>query len=323
MAETRRRLDSARPGTHSWLAYTIIFLRLGRAHFLAGGLVLYGLGGAVALYAGARLNLPALLWGQAAITAIQLMTHYSNDYFDAAADRLNHTPTSWSGGSRVLVNGLLLPAVALVAAQILATGALLVIAVLGIAIRRGALTWMLYLLMLVLSWGYSAPPLQLQRRGLGPIVVLLVVSTLTPLAGFYLQAGKLTLLPILAILPLCCLQLAMQFGVDLPDLEGDQAAGKRTAVVRLGRPRAVRLYSAALMATYALLPLLVLAGLPPLVALAAALPLPLAAWQMSRVSRGMWGIPAAWNSLVFWTVALLMGTAAAETIAFLVLRFLL
>ena len=65
---------------------------------------------------GARLNLPALLWGQAAISAVQLMAQYSNEFFDLAADRANPTPTAWSGGSRVLVEGRLSPAVALAAA---------------------------------------------------------------------------------------------------------------------------------------------------------------------------------------------------------------
>jgi hypothetical protein len=37
------------------------------------------------------------------------MTHYSNDYFDLAADRANFTPTRWSGGSRVLVQTTLPP----------------------------------------------------------------------------------------------------------------------------------------------------------------------------------------------------------------------
>src|SRR3954466_2399733 len=88
-------------------------LRMGRPHFLVGGLLLHWLGVAMALSDGAPLNLPALLWGQAAVTSIQLMTHYSNDYFDLAADLANPTPTHWSGGSRVLPAGWLAPRVAL------------------------------------------------------------------------------------------------------------------------------------------------------------------------------------------------------------------
>ena len=51
------------------------------------------------------------------MTSFQLMTHYANDYFDLEADRANQTPTTWSGGSRVLPAGELSPRVALIAAS--------------------------------------------------------------------------------------------------------------------------------------------------------------------------------------------------------------
>src|SRR5512135_3843261 len=80
---------------------------------------MHAVGLSAALYAGARLNLSALLWGQVVITATQWMVHYANDYFDLAADRANQAPTRWSGGSRILTNGLLSPRVAYVTALIL------------------------------------------------------------------------------------------------------------------------------------------------------------------------------------------------------------
>lgn len=52
-----------------WPAHILTFIRLGRPHFLAGGFLLHGLGVVIALYTGVPLNLPALLWGQVAITA--------------------------------------------------------------------------------------------------------------------------------------------------------------------------------------------------------------------------------------------------------------
>jgi hypothetical protein len=52
-------------------------------------------------------------------------------------------------------------------------------------------------------------------------------------------------------------------------------------------------------------------GLPARVAAGAAATAPIAAWQAWRVWRGGWADPARWNSLGFWAVALLMGTATA------------
>jgi hypothetical protein len=74
--------------------------------------------------------------------------------------------------------------------------------------------------------------------------------------------------------------------------------------------------------TYVNLLLLVFNGVrmdafPLLVSGAAFLPLPLAVWQIKRMMRGDWRNPAHWDSLAFWSIGLLMATAACETAAFL------
>jgi len=298
------------------------FVRLGRPLFLGGGFVLYGLGATIAAQAGASvggaIDWRRFVWGQIAITATQLMTHYCNDYCDYEADRANATPTRWSGGSRVLPAGELPRAVALAAAL-----ALLLVAVGATAYlvaRAGAAPGAAALLAaaIVLSWEYSAPPLRLHSTGWGELDVALVVAFLTPLIGFHLQAGRLAALPVLAVLPLCCLQFAMLLAVEFPDAAGDAATGKRTLVVRLGDDRAARLYQIALVAAYALLMLAVAAGLPPWAALCALAPSPIAAWQFARMQRGAYRDRASWESLAFWSVALLVATAAGELAGFVI-----
>ena len=282
----------------------LALVRLGRPHFLVGGFVLYGLGAALAALAGAVVDGPRYVWGQAAITAIQLMTHYCNDYFDFAADQANTTSTRFSGGSRVLPGGSLSPRVALVAAVVLAGVALLATLVLvrlpGVAPAAAPLL----LMMLALAWEYSAPPLRLHSRGLGELTTALVVTLLTPLAGFYLQAGRFTALPFLTVLPLCAFQFAMLLAIEFPDAAGDASVGKRTLVVRLGGARAARLYNAVLLAAYLSLPPLVLAGMPAPIALAVAATAPVSVWQARRMARGAWAQPARWESLTLVAVAL-------------------
>jgi 1,4-dihydroxy-2-naphthoate octaprenyltransferase len=295
------------------------FIRLGRPLFLVGGVVMHALGAAAALSAGARLNLAALFWGQIAITAIQWMTHYGNDYFDLEADRANATPTNWSGGSRVLPDGLLTPRTALVTALTLAGIAGVAALILAFVVNTGALTIPLLALALGLAWFYSAPPLRLHSRGVGEITAALLVPGLAPQTGFYLQSGGLTPLPFLAVIPLCCLQFAMLLAVDFPDVAGDRAAGKRTLVVRLGAQRAARLYAIVLVTAYLALPVLVIAGLPPLIALAVGLMSPLALLQLWRIRRGDFRNPARWNRFAFYSIALLLGTAAVEAVAFVLL----
>jgi len=293
------------------------FVRLGRPLFLTGGFVLYGLGAAIAARAGAAIDGHRYLWGQIAITATQLMTHYCNDYFDYAADRANLTPTRWSGGSRVLSAGELSRAVALIAA--LALAAIAVAATVCLVARAGAAPGVAALLAaaIVLAWEYSAPPLRLHSTGLGELDTALVVALLTPLVGFHAQAGRLDARPALALLPLCCLQFAMLLAIEFPDAAGDAATGKRTLVVRLGADAAARLYQIALVIAYGSLPLLAIAGVvPAAVAMLALLPAPIAAWQWARMRRGAYRQAAKWESLAFFSVALLIATSAAELVGF-------
>lgn len=297
--------------------HALHFIRLGRPLFLAGGFILYGLGVTIARYDGATINWPALVWGQVVVTAVQLMTHYSNDYFDLAADRANRSPTHWSGGSRVLADGLLPPWVALTAVGVSSLLAWIAALILTLVVQTGPLTLTLLSLAYLLCLSYSAPPVRLVSRGLGEVSGALIVPGLTTLVGYYLQSGRLSWLPVLAVIPLGWLQLAMLLAVAFPDAEGDRAAGKRTLVVRWGGARAAGLYLTALMAAYASLPFLVIVGLPAQVVGAAGLGLPLAAWLVWRVRQGDWADPQKWGRLAFWTIGLLMATAAAELVAFL------
>ncbi len=292
------------------------FVALSRPLHLIGGWVFCGLGLALARVEGATLNLPLGLGGLLAVTAIQLMTHYSNDYFDLDADQANLTPTRWSGGSRVLPLGLLPPWVSLAATASTAMLALLTVLWLTLHSPVPLQTLLLFGLALALAWSYSAPPLSLNRRGLGELSGAFLIPGLTTLVSFQLQTGELTRLPLLAILPLCCFQFAHLLAVNFPDALGDAAVGKVTLVVRLGGRWAAWLYVAALLLAYGMLPLLVVAGLPLLVALLLFAAAPLASWLLWQMQCGSWRNPARWESLGFWSIGLLMGSALLELLGF-------
>lgn len=311
------------------IALILAFIRLGRPQFLGGGFLLYGLGAAVAVARGASFRPAQYLLGQGAITCIQLMTHYANDYFDLAADQANATPTRWSGGSRVLPAGGLPPRVALVAALVLAAAGLLLI---GVVASGGGDTGPVAALALlgaaVLAWFYSAPPLTLHSRGLGEVATAVVVTGLTPLVGFLLQAGTMATAtvaaPVLAaaLVPLLGLQFAMLLAIEFPDAAGDAATGKRTLVVRLGGASAAALLRAVLIAVYGSIPLLLRAGLPPAAgALGAALSLPLAIVQFRRLGGGGWADPRGWEAVAFRGVGLVATTAAGQLIGFAAIAF--
>ncbi len=230
-----------------------------------GGLLLHLLGAVIALYSGAGFNLAALLWGQIAVTASQLMTHYANDYFDLDADRTNLTPTRWSGGSRVLTGAQIAPRVALQAALTLASIAL--IADLVLSLHDSSRSWDA-----APAADHAAIGLVLQRAADPPAFARpgrthdrSDRATAHAANRFLLASRALARLPFLAAAPLCCFQFAMLLAIEFPDVAGDRRVGKRTLVVRWGAPTAAASTDRA-AAGIRSLPLLVLAGLPPLAA---------------------------------------------------------
>jgi 1,4-dihydroxy-2-naphthoate octaprenyltransferase len=300
------------------LRAVVAFVKLGRPLFLVGGVLLYALGAAVAAHAGAVLDGGRYLAGQLAVTALQLMTHYANDYFDFEADAANLTPTRWSGGSRMLLAGGVPRGVALVAALTLAAAGLGLGAYAGARPGAGALVVPAFVAIGVLAWFYSAPPLRLCGSGLGELNTAVVVTGLVPFVGLHLQDPALRGLPVLllALVPPAALQVAMLLAIELPDAAGDAQVGKRTLVVRAGGWWGARLYAAVTAGAFLALPLLALAGLPAAVAGAAALLAPVALWRIKRALHGDWRRPRRWEAFAFWAVALLVATSAAELAAF-------
>lgn len=301
--------------TTSALVQAWAVVRLGRPIFLLGGFALYGLGALAAARRGHAFDLGTFALGQLAVSSIQLMTHYANDYFDYEADKANETPTRWSGGSRVLVNGELPRRAALQAA--LAVGAVAPLAGLLLLLRHPGHVEAVVLMaaMQVLAWSYSAPPLRLHSRGLGEPTTALVVPLLTPLTGFVLQAGRVEQHPLLLAAPLALLQVAMLVTIELPDHAGDRVVGKRSWAVVLGPGRAARLVQATIVSAFVLLAASLQLGVPSRAGLLWIALLPLGFWLCFRLERRDHEQSAAWESLSFSAVALFFLAIVAQLLA--------
>jgi 1,4-dihydroxy-2-naphthoate octaprenyltransferase len=294
------------------------FIALGRPLHLLGGALFVILGALIAATEGANIRNDLLIGALLGVAAVQLMTHYSNDYFDYDADSANQMRTRWSGGSGVLPQGALTPQVALWAA----------LTWLGVAVALALLliprspapgtTLTLFGAAVVLSWGYSAPPFWLNRRSLGELTGGLVVPGLPLVLGYQVQAGALTPAPLLAAVPLVLMQFAMLIAVNVPDAAGDASVGKRTLVVRYGAEQAAWLYCGALALAYLLLPPLVAGGLPPLVAGMLLFGGPLALWLGRQALRGDWLTQAGAERMGFWSIGLLIGSGLLQVVGFTV-----
>jgi 1,4-dihydroxy-2-naphthoate octaprenyltransferase len=214
------------------------FVRLARLKFLVGGISGGALGTAIAAYETHRIDVAAYALAQLAITSAHLMTQFANEYYDRASDALT-TRTPYSGGSGVLVEGLLPARVALRAA--LTCMALCACAIVALILTGYALAGAIGIAILVLAWCYSAPPVRLLARGLGELDTVVVVAMLVPLCAYAAQVHALDARALASTLPGALAMFVMMLCVQLPDVAADAATGKRNLVVRLGEARIARL----------------------------------------------------------------------------------
>jgi 1,4-dihydroxy-2-naphthoate octaprenyltransferase len=203
--------------------------------------VAYSLG---ALLATGPLAWTPYLLGYAALFALEAATVFINDWFDFESDRRNPNSGPFSGGSRVLVDGRLQRRSLIKGTvwALLATGVLLASLLLSTSAPQQGSVGFIYALLALLALAYTLPPLKLSHRGLGELDVVLTHSAGVLLAGYVAQGGGPSdSLPWLLALPLGIAILPSILLAGCPDRAADEAAGKRTLVVKLGHAGTLRL----------------------------------------------------------------------------------
>lgn len=280
------------------------FMRMSRPHFLAGGFMLYALGALVARWQGYALDFGVYWAGQLFVTSVQLMTHYLNEYFDVETDRLNQSRTPFSGGSGMLGPGGIPRETAFTAAIVclaVATAASIWL-VLEFEIGPGALALMV--LIFLGAYFYSSPPLELVKTGFGELSASVVVAGFVPALGHILQTGIPSLSVVLATAPLVVFHFAMLVAFEFPDFLSDEAAGKTTLLVRLGRRRGAVVHNLALLLAVGLAVAGTFLGLPAQVALAVVIASPLVLLQITNIRRMQRGDPISYGRVTFLAVTI-------------------
>lgn len=228
-------------------------------------------------------------WGWLALTisgilAIEVAKNASGEIFDfdSGADLAVewHDRTPFSGGKRVLVEGLLTRELTwLIAAACYALG---VGIGLSIALWRAPAVAGIGIAGVVLAYQYHAPPLKLSYRGLGELAVALCYGPLIALGTYIVQVRELSPALIFAAVPLGLLIAGFLWVNEFPDYAADKSAGKKTLVVRLGRESAAWTYLGLVLAAFVLIGLLPWLGLTPWMLLGAAGCIP-AVWGAARL----------------------------------------
>lgn len=167
---------------------------------------------------------------------MQVYIVYANDYADIETDKLNTTYTIFSGGSRVIVEGMLSARETGVGALVMA----LLTALSGVAggVFFGRVLMVpLAIVSLLLLWMYSYRPIQLSYRGGGEFLQMIGVGFVLPLMGYYGQSGQIATFPWLLLAALLPANLACGMATSLPDEPSDRMSNKRTSSVILGPKR--------------------------------------------------------------------------------------
>ncbi|MEO0461466.1 MAG: prenyltransferase [Myxococcota bacterium] len=158
---------------------------------------------------------------------------FANDVADVETDLRNRTATPFSGGSRVIPEGVLTLRQLGIAATVAAVLLALVSSVLSLLYAR---PWspMFAFAALVLLWAYSYPPLRLSYRGGGELLQVIGVGVVLPLFGYYAQVGSFRGFPTELLLTTLPFQLAGAIATSLPDAPSDAECEKNTLAVVIG-----------------------------------------------------------------------------------------
>ena len=247
------------------------------AYFAASALAVSTLGGPLE-WGWFLLGVVDLILAQ---VALELLDGY-HDHRQGAHTRKDGAPT-WTGGSGVLAEGRVRPVHALFAAWLMGALAVLVFAVL-VAGRTGAGGLAIGAIGCMVGAGWAMPPFKLSYRGLGEILIGVVAGPLMTAHAWVVATGKLEPRAFLIGVPFGLLQLAMALAHGIVDRDADARVGKRTLVVRIGRPMAASAHSVTVVLAFASIAVLVALGIAPLSALAVVILVPLAR-QSARLVR--------------------------------------
>lgn len=216
------------------------------------------LGTVLAYWEAGSVNWPVFWVALVALYFLTNGTYIGNEYFDYENDRANTTRIGGSdkvgvtttGGTRVLVKGLIPRRHALVASIVCFILAVPFGLYLQFGLGTGPLTIPLGAVALFIGWFYTAPPIRASYRGLGELFIA-IGQGLVIFGAYYVQQG-FSMLPIVASLSWFVALPALKIIREFPDYEADRSTEKRGLTIIFGRERMARVYGIMIVVAIAL-----------------------------------------------------------------------
>jgi 1,4-dihydroxy-2-naphthoate polyprenyltransferase len=262
--------------------------RLSRAPFLSVGILPLILGFVLAWRAGYKGPPGLYLLSIIAVVLIMWMTYCLAERNDLEGDRLNQNFNRFSGGSRVLVEGVVPLWISLLLGYGCLLGVLLIGGYIFFNYRTGPWTFLLGGIGVFSGFFYSSKPLQWSYRGLGEVLIGFCYGWLTLATGFYLFTGFLEPKIFLLSIPISLSVFNVILINEFPDEEADRTVGKKTLVVRLGKERTGDLYmGCSILAAFSFIKAILVAGLTPFwLFFLGGVPVLLIVWNLMQISGG-------------------------------------
>ena len=260
-----------------------LWIRALRAPFFQAVLVPLLLGTAAAWYHTGEFYLGYFLLAMVAVVSVHAGTNLTNDYFDhkSGADALNKEFTRFSGGSRVIQEGLIAPeTIFRVAVSFFGLAALIG---LYLVYSRGCLILAIGVVGIASGYFYTASPVKLGYRGWGEFIVGLNCGPLVTMGAYFVQSRDLNPAVLLSSVPVGYLVAAILYVNQFPDSSSDRAVNKVHLVARMRPEKAIKGYYVLIISAYSVTILGCALRIIPWMCLFSLLTVPLA-WRTARAA---------------------------------------
>jgi len=232
--------------------FAAAWLRAARLKLHTIGMLPVLVGSLIAFNRTGDLKVANLVFAELIALFVLIATAFGNDYADAETDRLNRSFNMFSGGSRVIPEGLITTRHMLVATAIAS--------VLSVALSIGFIFFfkghtfvlILNLIGLLIGVGYSLPPLRINYRGFGELFVMLMYGPFSLFFGYTAQLGAELDARVLYLSGLLAVAVFLMILVtEIPDTATDRISGKKTIPSLFGEKAAFVVYALGMIVLYA------------------------------------------------------------------------
>jgi 1,4-dihydroxy-2-naphthoate octaprenyltransferase len=199
-------------------------------------------------------QMPHFILAELITLFVLITTAFANDYADAETDRINRNFNIFSGGSRVIPEGFISKGQMVTATVISSSLAIIFSLILVVFLKGNLIILALTLIGLFAGIEYSLPPLRINYRGLGEVVVMFMYSTFCLYFGYVTQAATDFDIGVLSpSIPLAICMFLMILITEVPDTESDKISSKKTIPAIFGEKTSLIIYSLGAIALYAIL----------------------------------------------------------------------